>query len=767
MDSTNVFGERTAAPQRCDPDQIRESLRLLHDDLPFEVRILNARGYFESGYFDDVSTATKWIIEADRTKAKAVYATVNPPLPDLLARAANRIEPRPKQTTSDHEITRRRWLFIDIDPARPAGIAATDAEVATARALAADVEDLLRDRGWPYPIHAESGNGAYLLYRIDLPNDDGATATIKSCYAALDNLLGGIDPSKPHATLDGAVYNAARILRVGGTLNRKGDPTEARPHRLCVYHPPDPDCPIEVVPAAKLRELADLAPSDGHATPSTNGQTRKSPAAGRRRDPVDIPSYLGERGIAHKVKSDRGRTIYQLADCVFDPNHGAHGESSIIQRGDGLLTYHCMHNSCQGRTWHDVTARLGKPNQRHDETGKTAAPMTGVVDEEQNEESPPPAFTKIWSTAELLKADLSVTYLVEHVLTVGEPGVIGGRSKACKTSIALDLAVSLGSATPFLNHFAVPEQVNVGIWSGESGAATIRRKMRTIAEGRGIDPRECRIAWSFALPKLARADHLVALRFLVEEHKLRVCIIDPLYLALITPELVGRSADLFAMGCFLEPITALGHELGVTFILCHHFRKSGQPNEEEPAGLEELSQSGIAEWARQWVLLQRRSAYANDGRHELFLRAGGSAGHAGLYALDIDEGAPDAWTWDATVRSIGSARDEVRRERESQRAQIVEKKDNEQVDRLRWALNQFPDGETAKRLRTTARLNPDSFDRALHALEREGRIEEIEVEKNKRKWPGYRLRNGHRTTPDHTGPNGNAVRSELPDRNQY
>ncbi len=96
-------------------------------------------------------------------------------------------------------------------------------------------------------LKVDSGNGCYRLYRIDLPNDEPSLELIKNCYAGLNELLGGYDPSKPHATLDTTVYNAARIARVGGTWNRKGDPTSDRPHRICVYHEPEPDHPIEIV----------------------------------------------------------------------------------------------------------------------------------------------------------------------------------------------------------------------------------------------------------------------------------------------------------------------------------------------------------------------------------------------------------------------------------------------------------------------------------------------------------------------------------------
>ena len=50
------------------------------------------------------------------------------------------------------------------------------------------------------------------------------------------------------AHIDTGVFNAARIIRVGGTTNRKGDDTADRPHRRCKYNMPIEECPVEVVP---------------------------------------------------------------------------------------------------------------------------------------------------------------------------------------------------------------------------------------------------------------------------------------------------------------------------------------------------------------------------------------------------------------------------------------------------------------------------------------------------------------------------------------
>ncbi len=92
--------------------------------------------------------------------------------PALLARAENRMKERPKATTSDAGIIRRCWLLLDFDPRRPSGISLTDAEHTAALERARTVRDRLREAGWPDPVLADSGNGAHLLYSIDLPNDE-------------------------------------------------------------------------------------------------------------------------------------------------------------------------------------------------------------------------------------------------------------------------------------------------------------------------------------------------------------------------------------------------------------------------------------------------------------------------------------------------------------------------------------------------------------------------------------------------------------------
>ena len=167
-------------------------------------------------------------LDAD-SSVHGIYVTLNEVNPALLSRRANRIKMRlgkKDSTTSDADILRRRWLPIDIDPLRPSGVSSTDEEHGLALAKADEVARWIAGLGFPEPVRADSGNGAHLLYRIDLPNDEAATALVKSCLATLDALF-----SDERVTVDTANFNAARIWKLYGTVSRKGDNTPERPHR--------------------------------------------------------------------------------------------------------------------------------------------------------------------------------------------------------------------------------------------------------------------------------------------------------------------------------------------------------------------------------------------------------------------------------------------------------------------------------------------------------------------------------------------------------
>ncbi len=178
------------------------------------------RPHTVSGYFDDWATLAAASVEL---QARGIYATLNPVKPDLLARANNRLRDMSAgdPATSDADVVARRWLPIDCDPVWPSGISATDAEHAAALARAQEIRDYLASRGWPDPLLADSGNGAHLLYRVDLPPDDGGL--VEGVLAALAFRF-----SDEQVAVDQKNFHPARIWKLYGTLAAKGDPTPDR-----------------------------------------------------------------------------------------------------------------------------------------------------------------------------------------------------------------------------------------------------------------------------------------------------------------------------------------------------------------------------------------------------------------------------------------------------------------------------------------------------------------------------------------------------------
>ncbi len=344
---------------------------LAPDSSVVEVRAL-ADGVTHSGYFDDHEALARAVeaLDADPSVA-GIYVTLNDVNPALLARRANRIKMRlgrKDATTADADIIRRRWFPVDIDPVRPSGVSSTDEEHDAALAAAERIATYLAEQGFPAPVRADSGNGAHLLYRVDLENDEAATALVKGALATLDALF-----SNEAVTVDTANHNAARIWKLYGTLSRKGDNTPERPHRRAkVLAAPSE---IRVVPVERLQHLAGLLPREEPLQP-------KKKAAG-----IDLASWLLDHGIA--VRSTRpyqGGTLYTLEDCPFS---SAHNDGAFaIQFANGAIFAGCHHASCGGgaQRWPELRG-MYEPKRTRTRTpakkvGEIPLPPPVLIDDE-------------------------------------------------------------------------------------------------------------------------------------------------------------------------------------------------------------------------------------------------------------------------------------------------------------------------------------------------------------------------------------------------
>jgi hypothetical protein len=252
-------------------------------DAVVELRILGAVDdpkyppFTLSGYYDHAhlvalaDAASKWT-----GRAEGCYITINPVRPDLLARASNRVVRRPRHTTTDAEIARRVGLVFDADPMRPAGVSATEEEKAGAWALIDRLKAMLTRRGWPEPVVADSGNGFHLRYRIDLPADDGGL--VGRVLEAAASLVSG-----DLARIDTSLSNPGRIIKLYGSMARKGDHTDDRPHRWSRILEVPSD--FRVVPTELLEAFA----AEHQPAPPPETGDRRSRDSGIRRTDRDGP----------------------------------------------------------------------------------------------------------------------------------------------------------------------------------------------------------------------------------------------------------------------------------------------------------------------------------------------------------------------------------------------------------------------------------------------------------------------------------------------
>jgi hypothetical protein len=350
----------TARAPSPDTDAILAALHTLFtaDDV-IELRAFpKGRKRTDAGYFD----GQHWPQLAEHAarlsaSGAAVYVTLNPVDPQLLSRYSNRIEGFAQATTTDKQVTRRRWLLVDIDPVRPSGTSATDAQLAAAKAKARQVYGYLNGLGWPAPLVAESGNGMHLLYGVDLPNDDEATALVKAVLIALGERF-----DDAQTKVDRAVFNAARICKLYGTLANKGDDTPMAPWRLSKLL----QSPARAVVTPE--QLQSLIPA---ATPVT---TAAPPM--RQSDGFNLEDFLTRHGLAYTADRHDGSERFKLAACPFNAEHG-NGEAAIFRKASGALGFKCQHDSCSAKAWRDVrdlldgprpTRPQGEDTARHGET---------------------------------------------------------------------------------------------------------------------------------------------------------------------------------------------------------------------------------------------------------------------------------------------------------------------------------------------------------------------------------------------------------------
>lgn len=286
-----------------------------------------------SGYYDDHDELIKQAEKRDDL-GHDVYITFNKLPKEIAYRRYNRVDriKGREPTTSDRDIQRRAFIFIDVDCERISGISSTNEEKLKSRAKVLEIREFLRKLGWPDPIVCDSGNGYHLLYPIALPNDPDGLNLVSGVLDALDFKF-----SDDAVKVDTTTKNAARITKFYGTTAKKGDNFPERPHRESkILKVPDELITVSSVQLEQISAMKPEEPRNFRVYSGGNGN----------KDSLDLSAWI----TRHNVRVTREGPWQQgykyiLEECLW--NGHTDNSAYIVQFPSGGIFAGCHHNSCQ------------------------------------------------------------------------------------------------------------------------------------------------------------------------------------------------------------------------------------------------------------------------------------------------------------------------------------------------------------------------------------------------------------------------------------
>jgi hypothetical protein len=354
--------------------QVRQAFQFFAKNGLVELRALNARLHSDRVPYDKPRTILGWFDNADAivsackqiASASGLYVTINPCQPALLNRAVNRLKDK-ISATNDDQIVTRKYLILDCDPEREGhitGIPANEQEHQTALDFAETVYCALKDMGWPEPLRFDSGNGAYLIYPIDQPaNDNGLVDRV------LKGLAQRFDTEQVH--IDLTTFNQARIARLPGTWNCKGDSTEDRPHRIAKIlsvpkeiHP----VPIELLEAVAVPVAQEQPKQEKKSTDKSTDRKK------RGKNHLSAKDFVEKHELATiREEPYKGGIKLLLAECPFclETDHCACIYDTPFT--EPYIGFSCSHNRCKELKGVDLWQRF--ESKASDETSTDQAVM--------------------------------------------------------------------------------------------------------------------------------------------------------------------------------------------------------------------------------------------------------------------------------------------------------------------------------------------------------------------------------------------------------
>ncbi len=641
-------------------------------------------------------------------------------------------------------------VYFGVSPRETRG--ATDADVIECRTIFADFDNnttvdeasqRIADAGFPPPtVLVCSGHGTHAYWRLE---DEIDTDTFRQMQQGIARTLGS-DPK---------VQNPSRVMRVPFTHH--------------VIKPGQAECFITDMHSERRYALDafEFKPVEPDSEPKASRHTFNRddhPNAFER-----CSKYVEAMPPAISGQGGHDAT-FEVACTCFRFGLSEHEARQILdtynQRceppwSDRELEHKISEASRVVSESGDVGSMLGKDTgfnwtkaaeyaDRRDRREQKETPADETDESKADSASKSKPLFTFHTAAEFDSLDLKRDYHIPGILAAGPPTVLAGSFKTLKTSIGVDLLLSLAAGRPFLGQYPV-NHTRVAFMSGESGGYALQNLARRVATAKAINLADVGDAFRICttVPKLNDNEHLHAMYEFIADNEIGLFAVDPIYLAM-----AGLRSDdagnLFKVGEMLEPLTAIGRATGCTMMAIHHnSRGATRANSGEPAELADIAWGGFPEWAGQWLLLARRERYDpdSDGEHRLWLTAGGRDGHSTLVGVNVTEGRQDSLSgrkWLVDVGQAASTRKAAADAEQQRREQHKREKQYKQLEGDRMAIIGFlksnADGDTQSRIRDRLGLNSSRFSRAFDTLIEDGFVVGSQITKtNGQTYEGYKL----------------------------
>jgi hypothetical protein len=180
-------------------------------------------------------------------------------------------------------------------------------------------------------------------------------------------------------------------------------------------------------------------------------------------------------------------------------------------------------------------------------------------------------------------------YLLRGLWPADAYGIIAAESKAGKTWLSLDLALSVATGGPFLGHFPVERSGPVLVYLGEGGLRNTYRRFAAIAAHKGIDLLDARnVELVSRPPSLNDSVHCAQIVADVAATNPALVILDPLYLSIS-----ANMGQLNEVGQQLAKIQRIAEDAGAALVVIHHWNQTGSGT-----GRGRMSGAGAEQWGR-------------------------------------------------------------------------------------------------------------------------------------------------------------------------